>query len=109
MGKSGEMLIDIKDRECGVIEVLEERIRQLKADNEALTNKLKYATSQNILLFVSNKEQNAEIKKLKIQNVDELCSGSVHVSNKFNEYMIKLTFCFFVVFIVLFAIIEFIG
>lgn len=55
MGKSGEMMIDIKDRECGVIEVLEERIRQLKADNEALTNKLKYATSQNLLLFVSNK------------------------------------------------------
>ena len=68
MVKSGEMLIDVKDRECGVIDALEEKIRQLKADNEALTNKLKYVTSQNLLMFVTDKEQKAEIETLTRKN-----------------------------------------
>ena len=68
MVKSGEMLIDVKDRECGVIDALEEKIRQLKADNEALTNKLKYVTSQNLFMFVTDKEQKAEIETLTRKN-----------------------------------------
>ena len=133
MVKSGEMLIDVKDRECGVIDALEEKIRQLKADNEALTNKLKYVTSQNLFMFVTDKEQKAEIETLtrknnllkianrilksrqedavrkKNQNVDELCSGSIHVLDKSTEYSLKLMFCFFVVFIISFATIEYFG
>ena len=137
MGKSGEMLIDVKDRECGVIDALEEKIRQLKADNEALTNKLKYVTSQNLLMYVSDKEQKAEIETLTRKNnmlkiANKFLRGRMgryrisnmrvtttkennlqkqverlHVKNKFTESMLKFMVCFFVIFIVSFAIIEY--